>query len=49
MAEIEVPGPEPEWETAPSHQGGKRNPAFRQSMWEFAATAVILRGRHPFE
>ncbi|MFJ8476007.1 hypothetical protein [Kitasatospora sp. NPDC094011] len=42
MAEIEVPGPEPEWETAPSYQGGKRNPAFQQSMWEFAASSFQL-------
>ncbi|MEV8099070.1 hypothetical protein [Kitasatospora sp. NPDC085879] len=42
MAEIEVPGPEPEWETAPSYQGGKRNPAFQQSMWESAAGSFQL-------
>ncbi|MEW2127937.1 hypothetical protein AB0891_29930 [Streptomyces sp. NPDC007259] len=42
MTEIEVPGPEPEWETAPSYQGGKRNPAFQQSMWEFAASSFQL-------
>ncbi|WAL74935.1 hypothetical protein OU787_27555 [Kitasatospora sp. YST-16] len=42
MAEIEVPGPEPEWEIAPSYQGGKRNPAFQQSMWEFAASSFQL-------
>ncbi|MFD9065806.1 hypothetical protein ACFVZ3_30300 [Kitasatospora purpeofusca] len=42
MAVIEVPGPEPEWETAPSYQGGKRNPAFQQSMWEFAASSFQL-------
>ncbi|MEU6236299.1 hypothetical protein [Kitasatospora sp. NPDC047058] len=39
MDGVEVPGPEPDWEEAPSHQGGKRNPAFQQSMWEFAASS----------
>ncbi|MEV7181892.1 hypothetical protein [Kitasatospora sp. NPDC093679] len=42
MAVVEVPGPEPEWEPAPSYQGGKRNPAFQQSMWEFAASSFRL-------
>ncbi|WP_318199154.1 hypothetical protein [Streptomyces sp. SCL15-4] len=42
MAVIEVPGPEPEWETAPSYQRGKRNPAFQESMWEFAASSFQL-------
>lgn len=42
MAEIEVPGPEPDWETAPSYQGRKRNPAFQESMWEFAASSFQL-------
>ncbi|MFD7733027.1 hypothetical protein ACFV6F_21875 [Kitasatospora phosalacinea] len=36
MATIEVPGPEPDWEEAPSYQGGKRNPAFQQSLLEHA-------------
>ncbi|MFE4874311.1 hypothetical protein [Streptomyces sp. NPDC056682] len=43
MAEIEVPGPEPEWETAPSYQGGKHNPAFQQSMWTFASSSFRSR------
>ncbi|MCX5387285.1 hypothetical protein [Streptomyces sp. NBC_00083] len=44
MAEIEVPGPEPEWEAAPSYQGEKRNPAFQQSMWTYAAGSFHLAG-----
>ncbi|MFJ4732444.1 hypothetical protein ACIP6V_09110 [Streptomyces sp. NPDC088770] len=40
--QIEVPAPEPDWEAAPSYQGGKRNPAFQQSMWEFAIGSFRL-------
>ncbi|MFJ8627455.1 hypothetical protein ACIRD3_32070 [Kitasatospora sp. NPDC093550] len=48
MVEIEVPGPEPDWETAPSYQGGKRNPAFQQSMWQFAASSFrVVAGLRP--
>lgn len=39
MSGVVVPGPEPEWETAAGYQGGKRNPALQESMWEYA-------GRH---
>lgn len=39
MAAVNVPGPEPDWEPAPSYQGVKRNPAFQESMWAFAASA----------
>ncbi|SNX55809.1 hypothetical protein SAMN06272735_0240 [Streptomyces sp. TLI_55] len=42
MAELAVPGPEPDWERAPEHQGGKRNPALQASMWEYAAGAFRL-------
>lgn len=42
MAEVEVPGPEPDWECAPEYQGGKRNPAFQASMWEYAASSFRL-------
>ena len=42
MAEVEVPGPEPDWERAPQYQGGKRNPAFQHGMWEFAAQSFRL-------
>ena len=48
MAPVNVPGPEPDWETAPSYQGGKRNPAFQQSMWEFAAGSFrVVAGLQP--
>jgi hypothetical protein len=48
MADVEVPGPEPDWEAAPSYQGGKRNPAFQQSMWEFAASSFrVVAGLQP--
>ncbi|MFB7675852.1 hypothetical protein ACFC26_31045 [Kitasatospora purpeofusca] len=48
MAAVNVPGPEPDWEAAPSHQGGKRNPAFQQSMWEFAASSFrVVAGLQP--
>ncbi|MFC8719548.1 hypothetical protein [Kitasatospora sp. NPDC057198] len=48
MAETYVPGPEPDWEEAPSYQGGKRNPAFQQSMWEFAANSFrVVAGLQP--
>ncbi|MFI6448881.1 hypothetical protein [Kitasatospora sp. NPDC050543] len=50
MAEIEAPGPEPEWETAPEYQGGKGDPAFQQSMWEFAAGSFqMVAGMKPLE
>jgi hypothetical protein len=42
LAEIEVPAPEPDWEAAPAYQGGKRNPAFQHSMWEYAAGSFRL-------
>ncbi|MEU5539034.1 hypothetical protein [Streptomyces sp. NPDC020362] len=42
MAEVEVPGPESDWERAPAYQGGKRNPAFQASMWEYAASSFRL-------
>ncbi|MFF2521071.1 hypothetical protein [Streptomyces liangshanensis] len=42
MAEFEVPGPEPDWKSAPSYQGGNRNPAFQASMWRYAADAFRL-------
>ncbi|MFG2918111.1 hypothetical protein ACGF0D_35155 [Kitasatospora sp. NPDC048298] len=48
MTEVEVPGPEPDWEAAPAYQGGKRNPAFQQSMWEFAASCFrVVAGLQP--
>jgi len=42
MAEVEVPGPESDWERAPEYQGGKRNPAFQASMWEYAVSSFQL-------
>lgn len=43
MAEIEVPGPEPTWDPAPSPWGSggggwrqNDNPAFQSSLWEYA-------------
>lgn len=42
MTEIEVPGPEPDWESAPSYQGGKRNPALQAGLWEYAASSFRL-------
>lgn len=39
--QIEVPAPEPAWEAAP-YQGRKRNPAFQQSVWEFAIGSFRL-------
>lgn len=42
MAEAEVLGPESGWERAPEYQGGKRNPAFQASMWEYAASSFRL-------
>jgi hypothetical protein len=42
MVEVEVPGPESDWERAPEYQGGKRNPAFQASMWEYAASSFRL-------
>lgn len=42
MAEVGVPGPEPDWERAPEYQGGKRNPALQLSMWEYAARSFRL-------
>ncbi|MBB4928433.1 hypothetical protein [Kitasatospora kifunensis] len=48
MTAVNVPGPEPEWETASSYQGGRRNPAFQQSMWEFAASSFrVVAGLQP--
>ncbi|MFD4974783.1 hypothetical protein [Streptomyces sp. NPDC058424] len=48
MAEIEVPGPEPDWERAPQYQGGKRNPAFQASMWEYEAGSFrVVAGLSP--
>jgi hypothetical protein len=48
MAAVNVPGPEPDWEEAPSYQGGKRNPAFQSSMWEFAASSFrVVAGLQP--
>ncbi|MFJ2095488.1 hypothetical protein ACIOEW_40715 [Streptomyces sp. NPDC087901] len=42
MATVEVSGPESHWEGAPEHQGGKRNPAFQASMWEYATSSFRL-------
>ncbi|MEU8925507.1 hypothetical protein AB0D10_32020 [Kitasatospora sp. NPDC048545] len=42
MAGVEVPGPESDWERAPEYQGGKQNPAFQASMWEYAASSFRL-------
>ncbi|SPF06651.1 hypothetical protein [Streptomyces sp. MA5143a] len=42
MAEVGVPGPEPDWERAPEYQGRKRNPAYQASMWEYAASSFRL-------
>jgi hypothetical protein len=42
MAELEVLGPEPDWERAPEYQGGKRNPVFQVSMWEYATSSFRL-------
>ncbi|MFD9793729.1 hypothetical protein ACFWXK_22610 [Streptomyces sp. NPDC059070] len=43
MGGTEVPGPEPEWESAPSYGGAQRhNPGFQKSMWEFAAPSFRL-------
>ncbi len=42
MAGLEVPGPDSDWERAPQYQGGKRNPAFQSSMWEYAASSFRL-------
>ncbi|MFD8717669.1 hypothetical protein ACFV2H_06485 [Streptomyces sp. NPDC059629] len=42
MVPVEVPGPESDWECAPEYQGGKRNPAFQASMWEYAASSFRL-------
>ncbi|MFD8595082.1 hypothetical protein ACFV1L_08780 [Kitasatospora sp. NPDC059646] len=48
MAAVNVPGPETDWEEAPSYQGGKRNPAFQSSMWEFAASSFrVVAGLQP--
>ncbi|MEV7603177.1 hypothetical protein AB0O91_37990 [Kitasatospora sp. NPDC089797] len=49
MAEIEVPGPEPDWQpaTVPPYYTGS-NPAFQQSMWEHAAgTFRLVAGVKP--
>ncbi|MFG3113730.1 hypothetical protein ACGF4C_04990 [Streptomyces sp. NPDC048197] len=37
MTALSVPPPEPDWEAAPVYQGGKRNPAFQTSAWDYAA------------
>ncbi|WP_030412560.1 hypothetical protein [Streptomyces sp. NRRL S-1448] len=37
MTALSVPPPEPDWEAAPAYQGGKRNPAFQTSAWDYAA------------
>lgn len=42
MGQIDVPGPEPEWEAAASCQGGKRNPALQYSLWECAVGGFRL-------
>jgi hypothetical protein len=42
MAEVEVPGPEPDWERAPEYQGGKRNPALQRGLWEYATRSFRL-------
>ncbi|MFB7776800.1 hypothetical protein [Streptomyces bauhiniae] len=42
MAEVEVPGPESDWERALEYLRGKRNPAFQASMWEYAASSFQL-------
>ncbi|MFE4398707.1 MULTISPECIES: hypothetical protein [Streptomycetaceae] len=48
MANIEVPGPEADWETAPEYHGGKRNPAFQESTWEVATGAYrVVAGLQP--
>ncbi|MFJ4674661.1 hypothetical protein [Kitasatospora sp. NPDC088783] len=40
-----MPGPEPDWEEAPAHRGGKRDPAFRQSLLEHAlGTCRVIAG-----
>ncbi|MFD9687039.1 hypothetical protein ACFWXO_14935 [Kitasatospora sp. NPDC059088] len=48
MTAVGVPGPEPDWGPAPSYQGGNPNPAFQQSMWEYAAgTFRLVAGLQP--
>ncbi|MEV7215038.1 hypothetical protein AB0O31_18340 [Kitasatospora cineracea] len=48
MTAVNVPGPESNWEEAPAYQGGKRNPAFQSSMWEFAASSFrVVAGLQP--
>ncbi|MEW1698247.1 hypothetical protein [Streptomyces sp. NPDC091278] len=48
MAVVEVPGAEPDWERAPQYQGGKRNPAFQASMWEYAVSSFqVVAGLSP--
>ena len=42
MAEIQVPDPDPDWEPAPQYQGGKRNPAFQDSVWAYATRGFRL-------
>lgn len=37
MRQIDVPGPEPGWESAAAYQGRKRNPALQVSLWEWVA------------
>ncbi|MEV6978696.1 hypothetical protein [Kitasatospora sp. NPDC093806] len=48
MPTVSVPGPEPDWEQAPSYQGGNRNPAFQPSMWWYAAGSFrVVAGLQP--
>ncbi|MGW3635197.1 hypothetical protein ACWD7F_34530 [Streptomyces sp. NPDC005122] len=42
MAEVEIPGPELGWERGLQYQGGKRNPAFQASVWEYAVSSFRL-------
>ncbi|UZJ33673.1 hypothetical protein [Streptomyces endophytica] len=42
MTALSVPPPEPDWEAAPVYQGGKHNPAFQTSAWEYAAANFRL-------
>ncbi|MBB1259618.1 hypothetical protein [Streptomyces alkaliterrae] len=39
-----VPGPEAGWERAEEYQGGKRNPAFQMSVWEYATRGFRVIG-----
>ena len=45
---VEVPGPEPDWEPAAAYQGGKRNPALQDSMWDYAVGGFrVVAGLSP--